>query len=56
MIKAWLYQAVITNLWHKLRASYRFFAPQRSYGYVLSQENQYLAPSFAPQTRRGRHD
>lgn len=56
MIKARLYQVIITNLCHKLRAIYSFFASQRSYGYALSQEKQYLAPNYAPQIQRGRHD
>lgn len=56
MIKARPYQTVVTGMLHKTRVIYRFFASQRSYGYVLSQENQYLTPSFAPQIQRGQYD
>jgi len=56
MIKAWPHHAVITGLLHKTKPIYRFFASQRSFGYVLLQENQYLVPIFAPQLQRGQHD
>ncbi len=35
------------NLQQKSSAIYLFFASQRNYGYVLAQENRYIARAFS---------